>query len=117
MNVKNINGYDAKVQLFKMSEKWKNDTTVDVLDVDDNGEVSLSPHKVTTKKWRKNCLILSLDMVNGPLSGKKVLLWPLSNEDADAPGVMIMYLPAKNVHIEVAPKHFETYPPNGVIND
>jgi len=117
MKVNDINGCTAKVQLFKMSEKWKNDATVDVLDVDDNGEISLSPHKVTTKKWNKNCLILSLDIVNGPLSGKKVLLWPLSNRNADAPGVMIMYLPDKDVHIEVAPGHFETYPPNGVIND
>lgn len=111
MNVNDINGYNAKIQLFRMSDQWKNDTTVDVADVDNSGEVSLSSHEVTTNSWSENCLILSLDIVNGPLSGRKVLLWPLSNKNADAPGVMNMYLPDNDVHIEMDPIYFEKYPP------
>ena len=112
MKIKDINGCTAKVQLFKMSDAWKKETLVDVAAVDDDSEISEQTEEYESKSWRKDCLIISLEIKDGPLSGKKLLLWPLSNSYADAPGVMNMYLPDRDTHVEIPPSKFEIYPPD-----
>ena len=110
-NVQGLTECNAKIRLFRMSDAWKDEAVVDTADVDKAGNVSKLKKKFRSQKWKDDCLIISIDICDGDLKGKHILLWPLSDNDANAPGVMNLYLSKEDVNIELNPSFFPDYKP------
>jgi len=109
-NVNALKECTAKIRLFRMSAKWKGETEVDVAEADEkDGGISRLSETFKSKSWKDDCLIISLDICDGEFEGERILLWPLSDDDATAPGVMNLYLCKDDVNVKFSPKFFPVY--------
>ncbi len=110
-NIQQLTEFKANVRLFKMSDEWKKETVVDTAAVDKHGNIGKSKKIFRSRKWKDDCLIISLDICDGDYVGDHILLWPLSDNDANAPGVMNLYLSKEDIHVELKPTIFPIYKP------
>jgi hypothetical protein len=94
-----------------MNDEWKGETLVDTAGVDKRGNIKKKKKPFKSRRWDDDCLIISLDICDGEHTGEHILLWPLADDRANAPGLIKLYLSREDINVELDPNHYKAYKP------